>query len=229
MKGWTEHQARSTQLAEAEQLSSELRTSQSSITALDRTQTPENAYSATNISDNSARQVWATNTGNPLWGSGAQQGEQTNARSAAADTLADQFRALQYQNYSGGYQTAHTLNLTGFRGGHLFIEWSGFAAVFLAFSQTNNNDHPPNPKYVGLRIRVAGVTMVENIGCARSMSGFRTFGTGLYPSGDLAVTFEFRFTMAGQDDAVVTGGSPTVNLMQAHLFGCKALAIARYR
>ena len=87
MKYWTEHQARTQQLAQAEQLSSELRTSQSAITALDRTQAPEAAYSAANISDNSARQVWATNFDNPLWGTLGTLGEQTNFRSAAADTI----------------------------------------------------------------------------------------------------------------------------------------------
>jgi len=229
VKYWTEHQARTQQLAQAEQLSSELRTSQSAITALDRTQAPQSAYSAANISDNSARQVWATNFDNPLWGTAGTLGEQTNFRSAAADTIGYQFRALQYQGYAGGWHAAHTMPLNGFRGGHLFIEWSGLAAVFLAFSQTANNDHPPNPRYLNLRIRVGGVTMVENIGCARTMGNFRTFGSGLYPSGDLVVSFEFRFTLAGQDDAVVSQGVPVKNLMQAHLFGCKALAIARYR
>lgn len=229
MKYWTEHQARSSQLADSNQLNAELRVSQSAITTLDRTQTPSGEYDASNIADNTLRQVWPTNYDNPLWGSGNTAGEQTNFRSDAADTIGYQFRALQYQNYNGGWATAHTLTLTGFRGGHLFIEWSGIAAVFLAFSQTANNDHPPNPKYLGLRIRVGGITMVENIGAARSMSNFRTFGTGLYPAGDLPVDFDFRFTQAGQDDAIVAQGTPVKPLMQAHLFGCKALAIARYR
>lgn len=229
MKNWTEHQARSQQLAQADQLNAELRVSQSAITALDRTQTPAGSYDSSNIVDNAARQVWVTNFDNPLWGSGSTRGEQTQFRSAAADTIGYQFRALQYQNYSGGWHAAHTITLTGFKGGHLFVEWSGLAAVFLAFSQTSNNNHPPNPKYLGVRIRVGGITMVENIGCARTMGNFRTFGTGLYPAGNIDVTFEFRFTLAGQDDAIVAQGPPVQNLMQAHLFGCKALVIARYR
>ena len=229
MKYWTEHQARSAQLANTEQINAEFKVSQSAITALDRTQTPDGQYDASNIADNTLRQVWPTNYDNPLWGSGNTQGEQTEFRATGPDTIGYQFRALTYQNYAGGWHTAHTLTLSGFRGGHLFIEWSGIAAVFLAFSQTANNDHPPNPKYLGLRIHVGGITMVENIGAARSMSNFRTFGTGLYPAGDLPVTFDFRFTQAGQDDAIIDTGTPAKHLMQAHLFGCKALAIARYR
>tara|TARA_R110002020_G_scaffold829_8_gene4079 strand:+ start:1647 stop:2336 length:690 start_codon:yes stop_codon:yes gene_type:complete len=229
MKYWTKHQARAAQTTEADQLNAELRASQSAITTLDRTQTPQLSYTTSNIKPYAMHQMWASgdNTG-PLWGSSTTKGEQTNVRASATNTRGDQFRAITYQEYSGGWETAFTQTLTGFRGGHLHIEWSGQAAIFPAFQQTQNNNHPPNSKRMRLRIQVAGVTTVERLGTARSMSSFRIFGGGLYPQGDLQLEYQWRFTPAGQDDAIAEG-SPVKHIMQAHVFGCKVLAIARYR
>lgn len=231
MKYWTEHQARTSQTAEADQLNAELRVSQSAITTLDRTQTPSRAYDATNITQYAFHQMWTSGGSplqGPLWGSGATRGEQVNVRADTADTLSYQFRAVTYQEYNGGWETAYTQTLTGFRGGHLHIEWAGQASIFPAFQQTQNNFNPPNPKYMRVRIQVAGVTLVERQGTAASMASFRVFGGGLYPQGDLQVEYQWRFTPAGQDDAIefaVTGE----DLCQAHLWGNKVLAIARYR
>ena len=236
MKYWTNHQARTNQTTEADQLNAELRSSQSAITTLDRTQTPAQAYNNTNVVTNAVRQVWASGgqpagLQGPLWGSGTTRGEQENIRATTANTLATQFRAVTYQEYSGGWRTAHTQTLTGFQGGQLHIEWAGLAAIFPAFQQTNHNNHPPNQKRMRLRISVAGVVMVERLGTAKSMDSFRIFGSGLYPQGDLTVEYEWRFTPAGQDDAIVYTGAPAAgkHLMQAHVFGSKVLAIARYR
>lgn len=232
MKFWTEHQARASQTAEGDQLNTELRGSQSAITTLDRTQAPARAYDATHVTQYALHQVWTSGGGalqGPLWGSGATRGEQTTVRADAADTKGDQFRAVTYQGYSGGWETAYTQTLTGFRGGHLHLEWSGQASIFPGFQQTQNNNHPPNPKYMRLRIQVAGVTLVERQGTARSMASFRIFGGGLFPQGDLEVQYQWRFTPAGQDDAIVDNGPNALHLMQAHLWGGKVLAIARYR
>lgn len=234
MKYWTQHQARPSQTTEADQLNAELRSSQSAITTLDRTQAPSLAYDDTYVGQYALHQMWASG-GNPaslqgpLWNSGTTRGEQTNVRADAADTIGYQFRAVTYQGYSGGWETAYTQTLTGFKGGHLHIEWAGQAAIFPGFQQTQNNDHPPNPKYMRLRIQVAGVTLVERQGCARSMDSFRVFGGGLYPQGDLQVEYQWRFTPAGQDDAIIDQGTGNPHLMQAHLWGNKVLAIARYR
>jgi hypothetical protein len=212
MKYWTNHQARTNQTTEADQLNAELRSSQSAITTLDRTQTPAQAYNNTNVVTNAVRQVWASGgqpagLQGPLWGSGTTRGEQENIRATTANTLATQFRAVTYQEYSGGWRTAHTQTLTGFQGGQL------------------------HQKRMRLRISVAGVVMVERLGTAKSMDSFRIFGSGLYPQGDLNVEYEWRFTPAGQDDAIVYTGAPAAgkHLMQAHVFGSKVLAIARYR
>ncbi len=101
-------------------------------------------------------------------------------------------------------------------------------ALFPGFQQTSNNYHPANPKRMQLRIQVAGVTMVERLGVARSMGSFRVVGGGLFPQGDLQVEYQWRYTPAGQDDAIVNTPAGR-HLMQAHLFGNKVLAIARYR
>jgi len=233
MKYWTKHQARAAQTTEADQLNAELRASQSAITTLDRTQTPQLSYTPAKIKLYAMHQVWASGGApaslqGPLWGTGTTRGEQINVRASATNTRGDQFRAITYQEYSGGWETGFTQTLTGFRGGHLHIEWAGQAAIFPAFQQTNNNNHPPNSKRMRLRIQVAGVTMVERLGTARSMASFRIFGGGLYPQGDLQVQYQWRYTPAGQDDAIAEG-SPVKHIMQAHLFGCKVLAIARYR
>ena len=230
MKYWTKHQARANQTAESDQLNAELRASQSAITALDRTQTPNRAYDRTEVTQYALRQVWTTVDagGNPMWGSGTTQGEQTNARSLTADTYSYQFLAVTYQLYNGGWRTAYTQTLNGFAGGHLHIEWGGQACVNLAFTQTYNNVYPANPKYMQFRIRIAGVTMVERKGVARSMDTFRVFGSGMYPQGDLQVEYQWKLTAAGQDDAIVS--TPTGNhLMQGHIWGNKVMAIARYR
>ena len=73
------------------------------------------------------------------------------------------------------------------------------------------------------------MTLVERQGTAASMASFRVFGGGLYPQGDLQVEFQWRFTPAGQDDAIVDNGPNSLHLCQAHLWGNKVLAIARYR
>mgnify|MGYP003109369167 CR=1 len=230
MKYWTEHQARSGQTAEADQLNAEMRASQSAITTLDRTQTPDRQYDPTNVGQYALHQVWTSGTSsNPMWGTGTTQGEQTNVRMDTANNRGDQFLAITYQLYSGGWETAYTETLTGFRGGHLHIEWSGQASIFPGFQQTQNNNHPPNAKYMRLRIQVGGVTMVERQGTAKSMASFRIFGGGLYPQGDLEVQFQWRYTPAGQDDAIVDNGPSGFHLMQAHLWGNKVLAIARYK
>jgi len=232
MKYWTEHQARTSQTTEADQLNAEMRASQSAITTLDRTQAPSRAYDATNVTQYAFHQVWTSGGSplqGPLWGSGATRGEQTNVRADASVTKGDQFRAVTYQEYSGGWETAYTQTLTGFRGGHLHLEWSGQASIFPGFQQTDNNNHPPNAKYMRVRIQVAGVTLVERQGTAASMASFRVFGGGLYPQGDLQVEYQWRFTPAGQDDAIVDNGPNSLHLCQAHLWGNKVLAIARYR
>jgi len=231
MKYWTEHQARANQTAEADQLNAEMRASQSAITTLDRTQTPGRQYNPTNVGQYALHQVWTSGgspLAGPLWGSGVTRGEQTNVRSDNANTRGDQWLAVTYQGYNGGWETAYTETLTGFRGGHLHVEWSGQASIFPAFQQTLNNFNPANPKHMRLRIQVAGVTMVERQGTAKSMASFRIFGGGLYPQGDLEVQFQWRFTPAGQDDAIVDDSSG-LYLMQAHLWGNKTLAIARYK
>ncbi len=235
MKYWTQHQARPLQTTEADQLNAEMQASQSAITTLDRTQTPQLSYDPTNVKPYALHQMWASGGApaglqGPLWGTGATRGEQTQYRSTSG--LNDQFAAITYQQYSGGWETAHTQTLTGFRGGHLHIEWGGQVALFPGFQQTDNNFQPPNPKRMQLRIQVAGVTMVERLGVARSMGSFRVVGGGLFPQGDLQVEYQWRYTPAGQDDAIVfttLTPAPDPHLMQAHLFGNKVLAIARYR
>jgi hypothetical protein len=226
-KAWTQHQAREKQTTEADQLNAELRASQGSITTLDRTQTPATTYSPTYVSASTFHDITVSNYGNPLWGSGSTQGEQTTRRSASGDTRGNQWRAVQYQEYSGGWQTGYAQTLTGFKGGSLFVEWAGMSAIFIAFQQTANNNHPANGKWMNVRITVGGVVLVDRQGAARPMDNFRVFGSGQYPTGDLVVEYQWRFTASGQDDALVD--QTPKNLFQAHIWGNKTLCFARYR
>ena len=191
------------------------------MATLDRTQLPINSVNDTNLNDNALQQVWC----HPIWPvSAGKDGEQGNVRDSL--TAANQWDAVTYQAYSGSWLSLATITLTGFKGGHLFLEWSGNSLVYPNFTNTASNITPGNPKYCRLRILVAGVIMAERLGGAQH-EHFRIFGGGLLPPGDHPVLLQFRPTTLGVDDALVNSAGDRV--MQAHVYASKFLACGRYR
>jgi hypothetical protein len=138
------------------------------------------------------------------------------------------WQGISYQGATGAWQSLSSAGatLSGFKGGSLFLEWSGCGYIYPAFADTLALDYPFNPKYLRLRILVNGVVLCERRGCY-THEHFRVFGSQQFPPGDLNVRFQFKVTPNGPDDALtVSGGN---NVMQAHLYSNKFLAIGRFR
>jgi hypothetical protein len=222
MKKWTSHQARDKQLLDAEQINAELRDHQSSMTTLDRTQLPAASVDYDNLAAYALHRVY-TVTLTPAQ-SPAEAGEQGIVDT---DTSAYEFQCATYQTYGGGWRTLYTGTLNAFKGGNLYIECQGCGYVNPLCHQTANNSYPPNPKFIGIRIIVAGVNVAESMG---SVSGgcesFRVMGTAQLPPGDHQVLVQWQGTAPGQDDIISNSGA---HVMQFHIWSAKVLAIGRWR
>ena len=220
MKKWTQRQADTGGAVSPGAINDEMRAQQSSITTLDRSQLPANFVDEARLELFSLHRVWAVDR----WGS---TGEQT-ADTDSDVTTARSWRAATYQTYSGGWQsgTSGAITLTGFKGGHLYIEWSGNSYVFGALADGVNASFPFNPKYMRLRIVVNGVLVAERRGPAYH-EHWRIFGTGVFPPGDLAIDLQWRLVEPSIDDALeVTTGE---NVVQGHIYSQKYLAVGRFR
>lgn len=221
-KEWTQLEPRTGKAIAPDEVNVELRTAAESIQSLDRTQLPALSVNASNLETYALHRVWAKDR----WPTTAgQQGEQGAVRDAATST--NSWEAVTYQEFGGGWQTlAASFDLTGFKGGNLFIEWAGVGFIFPMFSDTLNQPKPGNPKYLRFRILVAGVVVAEVRGCAYHES-FRLFGTAQLPAGDHEVLLQFKPTSVGADDPLTdTGGDP---ILQAHVYGNKVFSIGRFR
>ena len=136
--------------------------------------------------------------------------------------------AVTTGNATGHWRdAAPAITLPAFAGGHLFMEWSGNALVFLTYGRTTHSQsYPFNPKYLNLRILVNNAVLTEARGAAIHES-FRIFGGRPMAAGDLSVALQFKMTMVSADDPLVTQAS--YDIMQAHLYGMKYLAVGRFR
>ena len=223
MKKWTSYQARDQHLLDAEQPNSELRDHQSSMTTLDRSQLPAGAFTYSNLAPYALHRVYVV----PLTAATApaEAGEQSIVDTATSGTM---FQCATYQAYGGGYRNIYTGTLTGFRGGNLYIEFQGCGYVNPLAHQTQNNDYPPNPKFINLRILVAGVNVAESMGSVSGgCEGFRLMGSAQLPPGDHSVVVQWRGTAPGQDDPIVTSAGS--HIMQYHIWSAKLLAVGRWR
>ena len=223
MKKWTSYQARDQHLLDAEQPNSELRDHQSSMTTLDRSQLPAAAITYSNLAPYALHRVYVV----PLTAaaSPAEAGEQSIVDTSTSGQM---FQCATYQAYGGGYRSIYTGTLTGFRGGNLYIEFQGCGYVNPLAHQTQNNDYPPNPKFINLRILVAGVNVAESMGSiSGGCEGFRLMGSAQLPPGDHSVIVQWRGTPPGQDDPIET--SAGVHIMQYHIWSAKLLAVGRWR
>lgn len=217
---WTTYEQRDKNLLDADAITEEFRSNQSSITTLDRTQMPVNAVTEARLAPGALHHMYVTELSG-----GTFAGEQNNYRDG--NTTAWQFKCATYQVYGGSWQTLFTKTLTDFRGGNLFIEWGGSCYVNGLCHQTFNAAYPPNPKHFNLRILVAGVEVANSWGPAIGCQSYRLFGTQQLPPGNHEALFQWRGTPSGPDDIVVENGGG--RLMQFHSWGNKALAIGRFR
>ena len=232
MKRWTQHDARSNQIVEADQINDQQVAFRGEIAALDRAQYPSNCLTNAMLKPNSRHKVWTfvpwdTGTGS------TRLGEQTRYRAAEADTLDEQFQALTYQQYGYGWVTAFETTLTPFKGGSLLTEWFGLTSLQVFFTYTLHNkaltapQGQSNDKYIGVRILYNGTVVAERHGVTKPADCFRIVGESQVPSGDVVLTLQFKVTGAGVDDALVS--TDPKNLMQAHLYGNRVVCVGRWR
>lgn len=234
MKQWTKHDARTAQTTEPDQFNAQHQSFRSQMVGLDRAQLPEACVTKSRLTTDALHKCWVFSP----WDTGVTnaQGEQTVKRATASETLAEQFRALTYGNHTSGWLTAFETTLTPFKGGNLLVEWYGCSAIQTMFGWSFNAKYDStsgtgklNDKYVGLRILVNGVTMVERIGPAKALDHFSISGSSQLPSGPVTLTCQWNPTAAGPDDQVVDYVTTTKVLMQAHLFANRVFAIGRFR
>lgn len=233
MKRWTQHDARSKQIVEADQINDQQVAFRGEIAALDRAQYPQNCLTNAMLKPNSRHKVWTF----VPWDAGGgafRLGEQTRYRAAPGDTLDEQFQAVTYQEYGYGWATAFETTLTPFKGGSLLTEWFGLTSLQVFFTYTLHNkalsapQGQSNDKYVGLRILYNGTVVAERLGPAKPADCFRIVGESQVPSGDVVLTLQFKVTGAGVDDALVDSATAD-HLMQAHLYGNRVVCVGRWR
>lgn len=219
-KKWSQYEARNGNTVAPDAVNEELRAQSSSITTLDRAQLPVASFDNTNLKDYALHRVYAYPRA-PL--AAGLEGEQRAV--VDTDTSNNSWNAVTFQAYSGGWLSVFSFTLTGFKNGHLFIEWSGNAFAQLLFTNTKSNLRPGNPKYVNVRILVAGTVIAERQGAAYH-EHWRIFGTSLLPTGDHQVELQFKLTPPGTDDAMVDDSAN--HMLQAHIYSSKCLAIGRW-
>jgi hypothetical protein len=218
MKKWTHREARSGNTVDPEGFNAEFRAQQSSATTIDRDQAPGGFVDDTRLASGALHLVWADSdypTG----------GEQT----ADADTsvAGNMWISSTFQVHAGGWTNiGAAITLTGFKGGSLFFEWSCNAYVSNIFARGANDGFPGSPAYLRMRVLVNGVPLCERRGTAYHEHS-RLFGTNIFPPGDLSVEMQFRLTEGSEDCALTTNAGD--NLMQAHVYSSRYLAVGRFR
>jgi hypothetical protein len=219
-KKWTQRQARTGGTVQPDAINEELRAQQSSITTLDREQLPDDFADASRLTPYALQRVYNA----PRFPATSGQQDATSSTTVASNMWLD---SVTTKNDTGHWRNASApITLTAFAGGHLFFEWSGNALVFPVYGLTSSMEYPFNPKYLGFRILVNNSVLTEARGAAYHES-FRIFGGRLFPAGDLVVTLQFKSTQVGPDDPLVTDGG--ADIMQAHIYGMKYLAVGRFR
>lgn len=217
---WVEREAKTGGSVEPDAVNIPVRTQQSSVSSLDREQLPNNFVDDTRLAGYAVYRTYL----DPRQGTSGEQNVQD------AGISANGWLAISANNDPGGWYNFQggSTQLAGFKGGSLFLEWSGNAFAYCAFARTSNTESPWNPKYLNLRIMVNGVVFSERRGVAY-MEHFRIFGTKTLPAGDLTVEFQFRVTTIGCDDPINAVNVLPGRIMQAHLFSSKFFARGVWR
>lgn len=233
MKQWTQHDARADQLVEAGQFNEQHQSFRSQMTGLDRSQYPASCLTQGQVTTSAMHHTWVFSP----WDTGVAnaEGEQTVLRADSANTLPEQFRAVNYFNYGSGWRTVFEATLSPFKGGNLLVEWYGNSCTQTMFQWTKNAQYlassskygTHNYHWVGVRILFNGVVVAERLGPAKGMDFFSIVGAQQMPSGPVVMTLQFKPPSAGPDDPYTdTGGD---HLCQAHVFGNRVFAIGRFR
>jgi len=226
MKRWTQRDATTGGTLSPDAINDELRAQQSSITTLDRDQLPEAYVTESRLKDYGILRGYVA-TEHPTGGQQTSTVDSTNVPANA-------WNAATFPIYAGGWQNASSgaaVVLTGFKGGHLHIEWAGNGYIMGGFADGANQSFPKTPRYLNLRIIANGVTIAEKRGPG-CHEAFRVIGSSLVPQGDITLRFQWRIDGPSQDDALFTGGAPgpsSPRVMQAHLYSMRYLAIGRWR
>jgi len=224
MKRWTEREVTASTTVSPDSLNKELQSSQSSMTTLSREQAPAAFLDTARLTDYALHRVWA----DAQFPSARQGQQQADADVNVQDTA---WEASTIQVHAGGWTDVSALPvpITGFKGGNLYIEYGANTYACNIFARGANDGKPGSPAYVRLRILVNGVTIVERRGKAHH-GRVRIFGSALLPAGDLTVQVQYRLTDPSQDaNANTTAAPPDNNLMYAHIWGGRFLAIGRWR
>lgn len=222
MKHWTVNQQRSGNTVSPESVNDEIRTSASSIQTLDRAQLPQACIDDSNLELYALHRVWCE----PIYPKDVvdREGEQNNVRDTSVKSW--MFAGLTYQLYTSGWLALTPYTLTGFKGGNLFLEWSGNALVFPSAANQYSNLMPGVSKYCKVRMSANGVTVAERYG-ASHMEHWRLFGSVFLPPGDLQLQLEFQPTTIGPDEPIVS--TAPLPILQLHLFSSKFFAMGRWR
>ena len=234
MKHWTQHDARTDHLVEADQFNRQQRSFRGAMTGLDRAQYPAGCVTEAMLKPASRHKVWVYAPWPAAAAHADSEGEQTAYRASQPDTLSEQFRALTYQEFQPGWTTAFEDTLTPFKGGSLLTDWCGNIAQQVYFTWTNHakgTSSPigrPNDKHIGLRVLYNGLVVCERYGPAKPMDSFRVVCESQVPAGPVRVTLQFQATASGPDDALVDNTHADF-LMQAHLLSNRVLFIGRWR
>ena len=235
MKEWTKHEARSDQLIEAEQFNAEQTSFRGQAAALDRTQYPADVVTEARLTDHATHIVVVHDLWAATGGITDSEGEQTNVRASAADSSGDQFRAITYQLYGGGWRTAFNYTVEPFKGGSLQTEWFGNIACFQFFYRQRQAGQQRQPVYEqahhAVECRNADFAQRCGGGGAATACGQAPWTTSALlarlrlQSGPVEVQCQWRLTGPGPDDAVTESravgqrATLTLSIMtQGHLF-----------
>jgi hypothetical protein len=222
MKKWTQREVRQGGVVEPSAINDELRAQQSSMTTLDREQYDNNWVEPPYLADYALHRTYV----DPRYPT---YGEQ-QTQSTSANTPVNAFMCVTAQIDPGSwvnlFPSSGIITLSGFKGGNLFVEWSGNAFVLPNFSDTQNLEFPKNPKYVNYRILVNNTLLTERRGTGYH-EHFRIFGAGNFPAGPVELQLQFKVTSVGPDDCIVnTGGE---ELPQVHVYSNKYFVNGRFR
>ena len=221
MKRWTTREARAGVTVSPASVNNELRSQQSSITTLDRTQLPAEFVDEDNTEAGAIVRCYS------LKAAGSASGEQTADRDTA--TVSNGWQCVTYQSGVCGWTNAvAAFTLADWKGGSLYGEWSGNALINPAFCATSGNIFPGSPKYLRLRILVNGTVFAVRRGVAHH-EHFRIFGVQRYPQGSLSVQLQFNLPEADPNDILRGSGVGNQNIPQAHLYGQRYFFQGRFR
>jgi hypothetical protein len=223
MKKWTQHEPRPGNSASPDSINDEFRAHQSSFATLDRSQLPPLSIDSSRLTSHALHQVWCY----PRYPLTADYEGEQDALLDTSIPLTNEWVSISYQDMPGGWlNVGDPITLTGFKGGNLFVEWSGNGWVFPLFTNTKHSYRPGNPKRIRLRLVVGGIVIADRWGPGYT-EHWRIFGTTQLPAGNHALYMQFQLTPQGPDDAIED--STGQRLAQGHVFSSKVFVMARYR